>query len=181
MSQPPRDLIRLLKSLRAVREYTSEPISDDALNDMLDVARWSGSANNKQPVELVVVRDAQTKQKITECGVRAAAGSALSIVIVTPGEADRHDLEVFDDGRLAERLMLAAKAHGLGSNIGTLKGNGPQVIKELLGIPAEKRAWSVITLGHTDQAALAGRAPNPSAGRRAVSEFVFWDRYGARR
>ena len=60
-----------------------------------------------------MVRDPKVKQQITDNGVRAAAGSALALVIVTSGDQERRDLEVFDDGRLAERLMLAARAHGL--------------------------------------------------------------------
>jgi nitroreductase len=84
---------------------------------------------------------------------------------------------VFDDGRLVERLMLAAKAHGLGSNIGTLKGDGPEVITQALGIPADRRVWSVVTLGHTDEAARKARTPSPTAGRKPLTEFVHWEQY----
>src|SRR5438034_7354430 len=97
MSGNSAELIKFLRSLRAVREYTPEPIADDALRDILEVGRWSGSASNNQPAELVVVRDQDVKQKITDGGVRAAARAAVALVIVTPGDADRHDLEVLDD------------------------------------------------------------------------------------
>jgi nitroreductase len=163
--------------LRAVREYTPEPVADDVVNDILEVARWSGSASNKQPVELIVVRDPEVKQQITAGGVRAAAGAPLAIVVITPGNAATRGLEVFDDGRLVERLMLAAKAHGLGSNIGTLKGDGPEVITQALGIPADRRVWSVVTLGHTDEAARKARTPSPTAGRKPLTEFVHWEQY----
>jgi nitroreductase len=171
------NLIKLLRGLRAIREYTPEPIPEDALNDILEVGRWSGSASNKQPVELVIVRDPDVKQKITEHGVRAAAGAALAFVIVTPGDPDRHDLEVFDDGRLTERLMLAATAHGLGSSVGTLKGDGPNVIKQALGIPAERRVWSIVTVGNTDWEARKARTQGPPPGRKAIADFAHWDRY----
>jgi nitroreductase len=177
MSRPSAELIEFLRSLRAVREYTPEPVADDALKDILEVGRWSGSASNHQPAEVVVVRDPDVKQKITDGGVRAAAGAAVALVIVTPGDAERHDLEVLDDGRLVERLLLAANAHGLGSNIGTLKGEGPNVIKQALGIPAERRVWTVITIGNIDEAAFNARTRNPKAGRKPATEFVHWDRY----
>lgn len=177
MNEQTRDRITFLRSLRAIREYTAEPIADDALSDILEVGRWSGSSSNKQPVELVVVRDAAMKQKLAEGGVRPAAGAALAFVIVTPGNPDMRDLEAFDDGRLVERLLLAAKAHGLGANIGTLKGDGPEVIKQALGIPAERRVRSVVTIGHTDEAARKARVPGPTVGRKAAAEFVHWDRY----
>jgi nitroreductase len=177
MSRNSADLIAFLRSLRAVREYTAAPIDDGALHDILEVGRWSGSASNNQPAEVVVVRDPAIKKQIGEGGVRAAAGAAVALVIVTPGDADRHDLETLDDGRLVERLLLAASAHGLGSNIGTLKGEGPNTIKQALGIPAERRVWTVITIGNIDEAAVKARTPNPKAGRKPASDFVHMDRY----
>ena len=171
------DLIQFLRNLRAVREYTAEPISEDVLQDILEVGRWSGSASNYQWAEVVVVTDPAMKQAITDAGVRAAAGSAVSLVIVTPGNPEQHDLEVLDEGRLVERLLLAASASGLGANIGTLKGEGPATIKAALGIPLERRAWSVITIGHIDQAAFDARTRNPRAGRKPLADFVHRDRY----
>jgi len=130
-----------------------------------------------QPVELVVIRDAATKQKLAESGVRPAAGAAVAFVIVTPGDPAAKEREAFDDGRLVERLLLAAKAHQLGANVGSLKGDGPTVIKQWLGIPSERRVWSVVTIGHTDEEARRARAPGSAAGRKALDEFAHWDRY----
>jgi nitroreductase len=177
MSQDAATLTEFLRSLRAVREYTSEPVSDDDVGAIVEVGRWSGSASNNQTTELVIVTDPAVKQKLTEGGVRAAAGSAVSLVIVTPGDAQRHDLEVFDEGRLVERLLLAASARGLGANVGTLKGDGPRLIRDALRIPTNRRVWTVVTIGHTDEAAFGARTRNPRAGRKPVSEFAHRERY----
>ena len=177
MGQQTGDLITFLRSLRAVREYTLEPVPDGAIHDILDVGRWSGSASNRQPAEIVVVRDKDVLQQIADHGVRAAAAAPLALVVVTPGDPDRKDLEVFDEGRLVERLLLAATAHGLGSNISTLKGDGPAVIKQALGIPPERRLWTVVTIGHTDHEARKARPQNPTAGRKPAEAFAHWDRY----
>lgn len=177
MNQQSNDKIRFLRGLRAVRDYTSDPIPDDVLQDILEVGRWSGSASNVQGTELVVVRDPQIKQSMSELGARPAAGAAAVLVVVTPGDAERRDIESFDNGRLVERLLLAAKAQGLGSNIATLKENGPEVIKQALGIPTERRIWTVVTLGYPDEAAHKARPKNPTAGRKPNDAFVHWDRY----
>ncbi|MGE5596393.1 MAG: nitroreductase family protein [Hyphomicrobiales bacterium] len=177
MPENSNELIRFLRGLRAVREYTSEPIADSVLDDILEVGRWSGSASNNQPAEVVVVRDRAVLAKIGEGGARPAAGAAVALVIVTPGDAARHDLEVFDEARLVERLLLAARAHGLGGNIATLKGDGPDIIKRELGIPPEKRIWSVVTLGHIDHEARRARPRHPGPARKPASQFVHRDRY----
>jgi nitroreductase len=177
MSSHSADQIAFLRNLRAVREYTSDPVSDDAIRDILEVGRWSGSASNRQPAEVVVVRDKGVMQQIAEGGVRPAGGAALALVIVTAGDPERKDLEVFDEGRLVERLLLAARAHGLGGNVGTLKGDGPATIKRALGIPAERRIWTVVTLGHIDREARRARPASPTAGRKPMDEFAHWDRF----
>ncbi len=168
---------RFLRNLRAVRNYTPEQIPDDVLSDILEVGRWSGTASNRQGTEVVVVRDSQIMQRMSEVGARPAAGAAVALVVVTPEDAERHDLNVLDSGRLVERLLLAADAHGVGSNIATLKEDGPDIIKQMLGIPPEKRIWTVVTLGHVDEEAHKTRPKSPTAGRKPVEDFVHWDSY----
>ncbi len=171
------DKLRFLRNLRAVRNYTPEQIPDDVLSDILEVGRWSGSASNRQGTEVVVVRDSQSMQRMSEAGARPAAGAAVALVVVTPGDADRHDLHIFDSGRLVERLLLAADAHGVGSNIATLKEDGPGIIKQLLGIPAEKHIWTVVTMGYVDEETRRIRPKSPTAGRKPIEDFVHWDNY----
>jgi nitroreductase len=177
MNQQSTDKIRFLRGLRAVRDYTPDAIPEAVLRDILEVGRWSGSASNVQGTELVVVRDPEIKQRMSELGARPAAGAAVVLVVVTPGEDTRRDLELFDNGRLVERLLLAAKAHGLGGNIATLKEDGPSIIKEALGIPPARRIWTVVTLGYPDKAAHKARPKSPTAGRKPSGEFVHRDRY----
>lgn len=171
------DRIRFLRNLRAVRNYTPAQIPDDVLADILEVGRWSGSASNRQPTEVVVVRDSQIMQRMSEVGARPAEGAAVALVVVMPEGTDRQDLNIFDSGRLVERLLLAADAHGVGSNIATLKEDGPDIIRQMLGIPAEKRIWTVVTLGYIDEEAHNARPVGPAAGRKPAEGFVHWDSY----
>jgi len=177
LTAQPRDPIELLRGLRAVREYRPDPVPDAILDEILEVGRWSGSASNRQPTEVIVVTDHETRQQLAQNGAGPAANAPLAIVIITSGDADRHDLEVFDEGRLVERLLLAARALGLGGNIATLKGDGPETIKRALGVPADRRAWVVVTIGYIDGAARKARPPRPNQGRKPGEAFVHRDRY----
>jgi nitroreductase len=40
-----------------VRQLRPEPIPQEVVDAVLDVARWSGSASNKQPWEFIVIRN----------------------------------------------------------------------------------------------------------------------------
>src|SRR5207247_9387372 len=111
-------VIAVLRGLRAVRQFRPEPVPDAALRDLRDVIRWSGSAGNRQPWDVVLVRDRDTLRALggVEGYAGHLAGAALGVVLVMPGE--NAELDTFDEGRLSERIMVAAAAHGLGSSIG---------------------------------------------------------------
>jgi nitroreductase len=166
------DVLKLLRTLRAVREYTAEPVSPQALEQILEVGRWTGTGSNRQPTDVVVIRDPEVKRKMGEWGARPAASAAVVLLLATREEAG-----TMDEGRYAERMALAAKACGLGSCLATLKNEGPEEIKRLLGIPAERRARVVLTIGHTDVAARRALPRNPRGGRKPMTEFAHWDRY----
>ena len=102
--------------------------------------------------------------------------SALGLVIVTAGDPERAEHEMFDEGRIAERLKLAAAAHGLGAGVTWLKGEGPERAKELLGIPPHKRVRTVVSIGRRDEAAIEAKA-RVAQPRRESGDVVRWERY----
>lgn len=170
------DQIVFLRRLRTVRDFRPDSVPPDALNDVLEVGRWTGTANNRQAAEVVVVTDSAARQKLTEWGSNTAAKAPVALVIVTEGSAERFEHEAFDEGRLAERLQLAAAAHGLGSGVTWLKNDGPERAKEYLGIPAERRVRTVVCVGYRDEAAIKAKPKNPQA-RKEVGQFAHHDRY----
>jgi nitroreductase len=171
MSASKDELLNFMRRLRAVREYTSEDVTQAVLEEILDVGRWSATGGNRQPHEVIVVRDQTVKQKFAEWGAKPAGPAKVALLIVTASDAS-----TFDEGRVAERLALAAKACGLGSCIATLKNEGPDAAKELLGIPPERRARTLVTIGHIDVEARKA-LPKAAQARKPMSEFAHWDRY----
>lgn len=107
-AQTAEDRIAFLRRLRAVRRFRPDPVPQAVVDDLLEVARWTGSARNLQPWELVVIRDRERLRALAE--VRGYAGhladASLGIVLVMAGE--REEQETYDEGRLSERIMLAA-------------------------------------------------------------------------
>jgi nitroreductase len=171
-----RDLLSFLRTLRAVRSFRSDPVPQEVLDDVLEVARWSGSASNKQPWEIVVIRDRDTLRSLASVRGYAGhpAGAPLGIVLVMAGE--RAEQETYDEGRLAERIMLAAHAHGVGSSIGWIVGPGRDAARELLRIPKEKVVRTAISLGYPDEEARRSRAVRGQA-RKPLGEIVHTESY----
>jgi nitroreductase len=166
------DSLKFLRGLRAVREFTSEPVDDGTLKEILEVGRWTSTGGNRQGTEVVVVRDRGVLQKFAEWGAKPGGASAVSLLLVTSS-----DMGVLDEGRMAERLALAARACGLGSVIATLKNEGPAETKKLLGIPEDKRATVIVAIGHTDKEARKALPKQGAAARKPMEQFAHWDRF----
>jgi nitroreductase len=174
-AQTAKDRISFLSGLRAVRSFSPDPIPPEVLDDVLEVARWSGSASNRQPWELVIIRDRQTLRSLARVEGYAGhlADAALGIVPVMSGQ--REEQEVYDEGRLSERIMLAAFAHGVGSSIGWFVGEGVAAVKDILSIPEGRRVRTALSLGYPDEQ--ARRTRRAGQARKLLSEIVHEERY----
>jgi len=174
------ETIDLLLGLRAVRELLPDPIPADVMDDILEVVRWTGSANNRQPWELVVVTERGDLETLAQLGGGStghAANAGAVLVLILNG--DKETQETYDDGRLSERIMLTAKAHGLGSCVGWFYGPDTQAAaKDFLGVPPERTLRTLISIGVVDEAAREARGRKPDA-RRPISEFVHMGHFGA--
>ena len=168
-----RSKIALLRRVRQVRQFGPQPVPRAALDDILEVARWTGSGMNRQPWEFIVVRNPDTLKALSQ-GADAQshlAGANAAIIVVMAGQMP--EIETYDEGRLTERLLLAAAAHGLGAGVWWFKDKGEQA-KRLLGIPAERRVRTAVSLGYA-----AADAPRPKAGegRKPLAELVHEEHY----
>jgi len=171
--------IEFLRGLRQIRQLKPEPLPADALQDILEVARWTGSARNIQPWDLIVIRDRTTLQKLGTIPdgrgphlVNAGAGIAL----VMSGDLEHPDFDTYDEGRLSERIMLAADVHGLASAIGWFKGAASDEAKRLLGVPAERLLRTIMSIGVVDADAYRARQ-RPAQPRKALGDIVHQERW----
>jgi nitroreductase len=179
------ELTVLMRSLRVVRRFAQTPVPDEALDDMLEVARWTGTSKNTQPWHLVVVRERETLRALAKLGQFAGhiAGANVAIALVMDSRTN-----AFDCGRLAERLMLAAWSHGIGSCIGSIwPDSNERSAKELLGVPKERWMHQIISFGFPADADATRVSATPGAtrmlpsiGRRPRTELVSWERFGQR-
>jgi nitroreductase len=178
VSSATRDQIAFLRGLRQVRMLKPDPLPELALDDILEVARWTGSARNIQPWDIVVVRDRSVLRALARIPdgkgphlENAAAGLAL----IMAGDPEHFDWDTYDEGRMAERIMLAAAAHNIGSAIGWFKDAAAAEARRLLSVPEGRLLRTIVSLGYVDQEAFAGRS-RPAQPRKALREIVHQER-----
>ncbi|HEX5688881.1 MAG TPA: nitroreductase family protein, partial [Roseiflexaceae bacterium] len=98
------DVLEAIRTKRAVRQFTEEPVPDDVIRQIVDAGRRSQSSKNDQPWTFVIVRDRETLRKLADCGTYAKhlAGAAFAVAIVAQPNYE------FDQGQAAAYLQLAA-------------------------------------------------------------------------
>jgi nitroreductase len=176
----PSEVVRPLVRTRQFREFTDEPPTAAELDAIVDAARWTGSAGNEQPWRFIVVRDPATLKRLGEAGIPQTRGlltAPAAIAIVLPRD-DLATARTYDDGRAAERILIAASMLGLGSGISWVRDVNAPAFAEVLGLPEGRYVRTIMTVGHPTERALAPKA-EPGKARLPRDEVVFGERWPA--
>jgi nitroreductase len=141
------------------------------MRDIPGVLRWSGSASNRQDWVAVLVRDRESLKRLAAVEGYAGhlAGAAAGFVLMMAGE--RPEQDAFDEGRLAERIMLSAEAHGVASCIGWFRDAGRDEAKRILGVPPDRMVRTAVSLGYPAEGARRG------GRRKPLQDFVREERF----
>lgn len=177
----PRDQVRPLIRVRQIREFTGRPPTDDELAAIVDAGRWSGSSTNSQPWRFIVIRDPATLRSLHVAGLpqtRALATAPAAVAIVLPDD-DATISHAYDDGRAAERMLVAANLVGLAGGIAWIRRDVRPVAAELLRLPPDHLVRTLVVVGHPTEAALAPKNP-PGRGRLPREQVVFRERWPER-
>jgi 5,6-dimethylbenzimidazole synthase len=59
-------LLKLVKTRHSVRKFKPDPIPEDTIDKILEVARWAMSGANSQPWEFIVVTDPKIKKELRD-------------------------------------------------------------------------------------------------------------------
>ena len=110
------ELNDVIKKRRSIRRYTGEPISPDALEQIIRAALSAPSSMNRKPCELFVVRDKETLQKLSVAKAHGAGMVAnCDTAIVVVGNVDKADTWIEDSSIIMTYMDLEACSLGVGS------------------------------------------------------------------
>ena len=158
------DAYQAIITKRDTRQYLPDAVADDVLDRVLRAGRMAGSAKNAQLTRIVVVTEPERRQRLAAGGDFTAwiHTAPVVLVLVAPVEGGR----LFDLGRMAQNLMVAAHALGLATCPVTFQHQDR--VRPVLDLPADLEGPMGITLGHP-----AALDPDrPRAPRIPLSDLV---------
>jgi nitroreductase len=159
------DTYDFILKLRAIRQYTDEPVSKEDIEKILEAARWTGSSKNTQSWAFLVFTDRAQLDRLAECGSFTDPIRNATAAIVLVQEPQGYE---FDIGRAAQNIMLAAKAIGVASCPITL--HKQDVVNSFLDLEEGQVARYAVSLGYPAEDA----APARFGGRKDSERLVRW-------
>jgi nitroreductase len=161
-----------IKERRSIRSYSDTPVDDDKLTIVLEAARLSPSAGNRQKWNFIVVRDREIRERLANEASVLAAAPVVIAACATEAES------VMPCGQTAGTVdtsialsFMMLQAHELGLGTCWLGSFNEAAVKGILKIPAGVRVVAVTPLGYPAQ--------SPAARpRKPLAEIVSFGRYG---
>lgn len=166
-----KDMLSLSQSRFSARKFTSEAVSQEDLDYIMQCVQLASSAVNRQPWLWLIVRSAEAKEKLQECYDREWFKTAPMYIVgmknVNENWVRRYDEKPHGDIDVAiatEHLCLAATERGLGTcwvcNYDTDK------MQQLFSREGYE-AVVIIPIGH-----IAEDCPHAEKKRKDMSEIV---------
>jgi nitroreductase len=176
--------LQTIRERRSALDFTSEPVTDEQIEAILEAGRWAPSYLNSQPWDFVVVRDAQLRtglaiilKRVTWAWGGFAGVPVMVVVSVDPTRDPDHFVEA--GAAATQNICLAAQSLGLASSWAGIygsnrasTGNVDQDLKAVLSLPQTHRIIAVVPIG------VAG-AQRPSS-RRPLAEIEHRDHFRSR-
>lgn len=162
-------MIDIMKNRRTIRKYTNQDISDELLNELLDVAARASNTGNMQLYSVVVTREEANKKKLSPAHFNQPMITKAPVVLTFCADANRFvkwaearqavagfdNFQTFiastiDAMLFAQSFCNAAEAHGLGiCYLGTTAYNADKII-EALSLSRLVVPIVTVTVGYPD-------------------------------
>lgn len=164
------DTITCIKTRRSIREFKSELISNNIIEELVETASFAPSWKNTQTTRYIVITDIETKNLLAEhcCGehnqnIIKSAPVLVATTIVDKRSGFERDgsystvrednWQAFDNGIATQTFCLAANDKGIGTVImGLYDINKAQ---EILEVPKGQILMALIALGYPNQEPVA--------------------------
>lgn len=168
---------QLIRERYSVRKFSSQPVEECTVEAILEAARVSPTAANKQPQRILVIRDPANMEKLKQCTPYTFNAPMALAVCCDRNEAwvrpyDNDNSGVIDATIVSTHIMLAIHDLGLGS---TWVGHfDPTVFRALYALPDSVEPVAIFPLGYL---APEAKPAHLHAKRRPLAETVVYERF----
>ncbi len=165
-----------IKTRRSVRGFTSEDVTDEIIEEILEAGRWAPSGLNNQAWRFIVVRNEETKvelSKLTRYGPTIKNAHVLIVVFLDREHMYHYVKDIQSIGACIQNMLLAIHSLGLGGVwLGEILKN-KEMVNKVLGAPESYELMAVVALGHPLK-------KTRRSDRKNLSELVFRERFAER-
>ena len=153
------DFSELASSRRTIRRFKQIPLPDEELRHLVDMARHSSCASNKQPIRYVIIRDEKLVKAVFEttrwAGMVAprrtpewGKNAPLAFIALTvPADSGEHILA--DAGAAIQSIEFAAWERGIGCC--WFASFDPKKVKELIKLDDSAKVLYLVAAGYPDE------------------------------
>lgn len=144
-------MIEQIAKRASVRRFKDEPVSDEAITELMRAAMAAPSGGNQQPWEFYVVRDADLRQKLAQASPYAKCAATAPVVIVpcTREDIPLEECAPMDMSAAIENMLLECVSLGLGAVWMAVAGYPDRIhaVRKALGIPANLTPFAMVPCG----------------------------------
>lgn len=155
------DAMDAILTRRSIRQYTDQPVSADALQDIIKAAMEAPSAGNEQPWHFVIIDDRKMLDEIPSFHPHSQMVKSAPVAILVCGDLDKEKHKGYwtqDCSAATQNLLLAVHATGLGAVwVGVYpRDERVEGFRKLLGIPDTVIPFSLVPIGYPAEEKLPG-------------------------
>ncbi len=147
------DILAAIHTRRSIRSFTDEPVSEEALNALLDAAMIAPSAGNAQPWRFVVVDDPVLLAQVPAINPYAAMAPKAPLAVLVCGDTGAEKYPgywVQDCSAAIQNMLLAACALNLGTvwtGIHPMRDR-EEAFQKLFRLPPALKPLGLVIIGH---------------------------------
>jgi nitroreductase len=152
-------VIGTIKTRRSIRRFKKEPVSEEALDQILESGAWAPSGKNNQPWKFAVIRDTALKKSMAALthsrSILQGAPVCVAVFLDHSRVYDRTK-DVQAVGACIQNMLLTIHSLGLGGVwLGEILKNKEKV-GELLGTHKDLELMAVVAFGHPGKRPVGG-------------------------
>jgi len=140
-------IIKEITGRRSIRSYKPDPVSDDAIIEIIKAAEFAPSGRHIRPIEYIIVKDKTIKKKLFDIFGDNFINEAPALIIPI-SDTGKSPLSMQDLSIASGYMFLQAKSLGLGTVWKNINEEKKGEVKQLLAIPAGYTMINMIPVGY---------------------------------